>query len=245
VPDEITRSVTVAIEPAVARAEQIRASRTLPEILGAWEAHQRGPWQRELVDAASNLRAREWFERAIALDPGFAARHAWIVHTWLNEVYVYLSRDRAEGVALAEAHGLRALALDPQDASAYAALAWTSTADGDLGLALMRCDQALALHPNHVEAQRCRAGAPVWSGRLQEGRDVADDAQRELNYLALVYRAWHANHQHSCRQGPISPASLTRPLPGTHSSSPKPGNPWCLWLPLAHLKLKRFAALVS
>src|SRR5579863_465879 len=38
VQDEITRAVTVAIEPAVAGAEQVRAIRTLPENLGAWEA---------------------------------------------------------------------------------------------------------------------------------------------------------------------------------------------------------------
>jgi TolB-like protein len=85
VQDDITRSVVMAIEPAVLDAEQIHANRVLPENLGAWEAFHRGMWFLEQVDPVSNTKAREFFERAIALDPGFAPPHAWLVQTWLNE----------------------------------------------------------------------------------------------------------------------------------------------------------------
>ena len=44
VQDEITNAVTIAIEPAIADAEQRRALRKPPETLGAWEAYQHGLW---------------------------------------------------------------------------------------------------------------------------------------------------------------------------------------------------------
>src|SRR3569623_3596171 len=50
VQDDITRSVAMAIEPAVHDAEQVRANRVLPASLGAWEAIHRGMWFLEQVD---------------------------------------------------------------------------------------------------------------------------------------------------------------------------------------------------
>jgi adenylate cyclase len=173
VQDEITHAVTMAIGPAVAGAEQLRAARLHPGNLGAWEAFQRGMWQLDQFDPGSNTTARALFEQAIALDPRFAAPHAWIVHTYLNEIYAYFSRDNADAVRLAESHGLRAVALDPNDSAAHAALAWTAAAAGDAIGGLARADRALAINPNNVEAHRCRTSTLLWGGRLEEAREVA------------------------------------------------------------------------
>jgi hypothetical protein len=42
--DEITEAVTIAIAPAIAKAEQRRAMRKPPASLDAWAASQRGLW---------------------------------------------------------------------------------------------------------------------------------------------------------------------------------------------------------
>jgi adenylate cyclase len=173
VQDEITRAVTMAIGPAVADAEQLRAARLHPDNLGAWEAFQRGMWHLERVDADSNVTARELFRQAIELDPRFAAPHAWLVHTYLSKIYLFYSRNPAEAMRLAETHGLRAVALDPNDATAYAALAWTAAAAGDAAGGLARADRALAINPNQVEAHSCRASTLIWLGRMDEARNVS------------------------------------------------------------------------
>jgi len=191
VQDEITHAVTMAIEPAVAGAEQLRAARLHPENLGAWEAFQRGMWHLDQFDSASNTTARAFFEQAIALDPRFAAPHAWIVHTYLNEIYAYFSRDNAEAVRLAENHGLRAVALDPNDSAAHAALAWTATAAGDLLGGLARADRALAINPNNVDAHRCRTSALLWGERREEAREVA---QLCLRLSPRDVRSWISLH---------------------------------------------------
>jgi adenylate cyclase len=191
VQDEIAHAVTMAIEPAVADAEQLRAARAHPENLGAWEAFQRGMWHLEQVDPEANVAARELFQQAVALDPQFASPHAWLVHTYLNEIYLFHSRDPAEAVALAEKHGLRAVALDPNDAAAYSALAWIAAAAGDAVGGLARADRALTLNPNQVEAHRCRCSTLIWLDRVAAAREVA---QLCLRLSPRDSRSWISLH---------------------------------------------------
>jgi adenylate cyclase len=85
VQDEITAAVVMAIRPAVADAELKRALRRPPENLGAWEAYQRGLWHLGKVTPPDNERAREYFERAIALDGTFAAAYSELALTYVTE----------------------------------------------------------------------------------------------------------------------------------------------------------------
>lgn len=76
VQDEITDAVTIAIVPAIAQADQQRAMRKPPENLDAWAAYQRGLWHLGKATSDDNLLARQYFERAIDLDPGFSSGYA-------------------------------------------------------------------------------------------------------------------------------------------------------------------------
>jgi adenylate cyclase len=172
VQDDITGSVVMAIEPAVHDAEQLHANRVLPENLGAWEAFHRGMWFLDQVDPVSNLKAREFFERAIALDPGFAPPHAWLVQTWLNERHIFFNHGMADPAEFAKREAQRAVALDPNDAAGYAALAWAAYMSGDPSGGVALAKQALTLNPNNVDAHRALAQNLVWLDRLEESRDV-------------------------------------------------------------------------
>ena len=70
--DEITETVTVAIAPALAYAEQHRALRKPPGSLDAWAAYQRGLWHVGKFSPADNALAQKFFQQAIDLDPNFA-----------------------------------------------------------------------------------------------------------------------------------------------------------------------------
>ena len=192
VQDDITRSVVMAIEPAVHHAEQVHANRVLPENLGAWEAFHRGMWFLEQVDPVSNGKAREFFERAIALDPGFAPPHAWLVQTLMNERHVFFSHGTANPAEAARREAQRAVALDRNDAAGYAALAWAAYMSGDPSGGVAHARQALVLNPNHVEAHRALAQNLVWLDRVEEARDVL------LSCLRLCPRGsrnWLSLHQ--------------------------------------------------
>jgi TolB-like protein len=69
VQDEITEATTIAIAPAIADAEQLRAMRKLPASLDAWGAYQRGMWHLSKASAEDTILAEKFFQRAIDLDP--------------------------------------------------------------------------------------------------------------------------------------------------------------------------------
>ena len=192
VQDEITHAVAMAIEPAVHDAEQVRANRVLPENLGAWEAFHRGMWFLDRMDVEANDKARESFEHAIALDPRFAPPHAGMVQIYVNEIHVFFDHGRKNAAALATQEGLRAVALDPNDAAGYAALSWAAYMSGDPVGGVARAEQALALNPNNVEAYRALGQNLVWLDRMDESRDAL------LLCLRLCPRGsrnWMALHQ--------------------------------------------------
>jgi adenylate cyclase len=86
VQDEITAAVVTAIVPAVADAELRRVLRKPPDSLGAWEAYQRGLWHYAKANATDNERAKEFLERAVALDPACSAPYAALARAYLDEV---------------------------------------------------------------------------------------------------------------------------------------------------------------
>ena len=145
----------------------------------------------ERVDPQSNATARELFEQAIAIDPHFAQPHAWLVQTYLNDLYLFHLLDNVTAVALAETHALRAVGLDPNDATAHAALAWTASAAGDAVAGLARAERALTINPGHVDAHRCRTASLIWLGRLDEAREEGNLCLRLSPHDP---RSWMSQH---------------------------------------------------
>ena len=134
--DCITEALTTAINPAVADAELRRALRRPPENLGAWEAYQRGLWHMGKANASDNERAREFFRRAIELDPAFAAPHAMLAYAREWRFATDGIRPDHEAMEPAEVEARRAIELDPDDSIAGAVMSWAAMMDGDYGAAL-------------------------------------------------------------------------------------------------------------
>jgi TolB-like protein len=88
VQDEITAAMTTAILPAVMKAEIRRVIRKPPKSLRAWEAYQRGLRHMGKGSAEDNGRAKQFFERAVALDPTFAPAYSGLAaHTSMTGQY--------------------------------------------------------------------------------------------------------------------------------------------------------------
>src|SRR5262249_5978620 len=122
VQDEITERIAATIEPELARAELERARRKRPENLDAWDLYQRGLWHVWQFSAQDNAAARELFERAAALDPGFSPFFASLaLCRLLDHTLRYRpASERSVDAALEAAQ--QAVALDDKDASAHAVL---------------------------------------------------------------------------------------------------------------------------
>jgi len=172
VQDEITRAVAAAIGPAIVDVERQRAVRKPPENLGAWEAYQRGFWHVSKHDADENEAARRLFQRAIELDPGFAAAYSGVALTYCMGAATFYSIDYAEGRRLGEQFARKAIALDENDADAHARLARALSISGDAEGAHQEAEYALSINVNCADAFAVKGAALIFSGRREEGREA-------------------------------------------------------------------------
>ena len=168
VQDEITEAVTVAIAPAIAAAEQQRALRKPPDSLDAWAAYQRGLWHLSKASAEDNALAERFFQRAIDLDPIFAAAYTGLATAVVRAGTQFHARDVADALSAAEALARRAVALDGGDAEARARLAIMFAARDPQG-AQAEAERALTISPNLADAHGALAVVLTFSGRPQEG----------------------------------------------------------------------------
>ncbi len=191
VQDEITSAVILAIGPAIVGAEQQRAVRKPSESLGAWDAYMRGLWHLARLDPGENDKARELFERAIQLDPNLSQAYQGLVYSYIDEIRIFNTRGHDETLPIVEPLAHRAIALDPNDANAHAALGWVLETAGDHEGALDRAEQALALNPNCADAYRLKGVSLVFSGKHRDGYETL------LTHLRLNPRDpanWRAFH---------------------------------------------------
>jgi len=186
VQDEITARVSGAILPALERSERERAARKPPHSLDAWESYHRGMWHLAHVDAAENEKARTFLQRAVDLDPRFAAAEAAFALTYLNEITLFRPPSRAENIARALDHARRAIDIDATEAGAHAAMARALWMSGHHADSLAAADLAVSLDPNSATAHGAAGGARLWGGRPREAIDPLQTALRLSPFDPLV-----------------------------------------------------------
>jgi adenylate cyclase len=226
VQDEITTAVIRAIGPVVADAEQRRTLREPPGNLGAWEAYQRGLWHLSQYKLEDIPRAREFFNRALELDPTLAAVHTGLAGLYRSESGFFASRPLAEATALAADEARKAVDLDPTDAEAHAHLSSALGGLGDFSAAFDHVERALSIDPNCVFAYHAKGWLLLYSGRPAEGREMTLFAMRldprsKLNmrrrgYIAMSYY-FEADYENALAVG--------QRLLADH-----PGHPWVVLL---------------
>jgi adenylate cyclase len=193
--DEITDAVTIAVAPAIARAEQQRAVRKPPGSLDAWAAYQRGIWHWSKFSADDNALAQKFFQQAIDLDPTFSGGYTGLAMAQLVAAGGFQTRNLAETLTSAEALARRAIALDGADAEAHSTLGATLCSRGDYEGALAEAERALAITPNLAGAHATLGATRIFSGGPKEGLAALETSIRldphdpllpsRLNRLAL------------------------------------------------------------
>ncbi len=169
VQDEITGAVTIAIAPAIAQAERHRAMRKPPANLDAWAAYQRGLWHLSHVSPDENVLSEKFFRQAIALDPNFSGGHIGLSYTMTDAGSTFRLLDLGEALRASEVCARRAVALDPMDPEARAALSGVFAHHGEVAAAQAEAEQALALSPNLASAHGALSATLIYSGRAREG----------------------------------------------------------------------------
>jgi Flp pilus assembly protein TadD len=164
----------------------------------AYDAYLLGRFYWNRRNAADLLRATDYFQRAVTLDPSFAEAHVGLADTYSLYGY-YLVRDlsRAEAYERAEESARRAIGLDSTNAAAWASLANILTYGAwEWEAADSAFRRAIALDPEYPIARYWFAENLLIVGRIDEAKaqaqratelDPASPVAHHILGTALVY----------------------------------------------------------
>ena len=189
--DEISQAIVEVLKVKLARPDQpmVRRSTSNP---AAYQAYLEGRYNFQQYTPTSLARCSQYYERAIQLDPDYAAPHAGLAETYLYQTN-YAPAPIGEVLPKALAAAERAIALAPDAAEGFIARGFVrGTCQYDWHAAGADFDRALELNPESPLAHYRRA---VWYlmplGRMDE---TVTEARRsaELDPLSPLYRGVEA-----------------------------------------------------
>lgn len=186
VQDELTISVVGVIEPTLRKAEIERARRKRPDSLGAHDLYLRAlPFAFTAMPQDAD-EALTLLERAIELEPDYAAAHAIVA--WCHEQRYLRGGLHEETRQAALRHARTALALGEDDAAALATAAFVvAVVDSDYETAVGAFDRSFALSSSSALALGFSSIVRAWIGDDAMAIEQARRAIRLSPFDPLLY----------------------------------------------------------
>ena len=176
--DEVAEQIVHALAVKLTTDEEERLAQALKVDPDAYDILLRGLELYRRYSKETNVEAREYFERAVAIDPDFARAHADIALTHAQDAFHGWAESPERSSQLALEKAQHALTLDHNSRVGRFALAYTY-------LNMKRYDEALAenrreleLDPNHAEGHAQRGLILSYVGQPAEGLDAIRTAMR-------------------------------------------------------------------
>jgi TolB-like protein/Flp pilus assembly protein TadD len=164
--DAITRQISGALAVRVTNVEQARVAAKPPGSLEAYELVLRGRDFLSRLNRSATSNARTMFERAIELDPNYAAAFVGLSRADLFAVNHGWTPDPAGTLRRAESLARKAIGIDEFDPAAYALLGRIYTRLGEYERAVGVLNRAMALNPSDPENYAGLGDALLWGGEL-------------------------------------------------------------------------------
>jgi len=150
--DEIVTAIVGAIEPELLKFERNRIADRPQYNEDAYELYQRGMWHHYRLSKDDNLRAQDFFRRALAIDAQYPQATAALAIAVLNAAYLGWAKNTECNYAEAYELALRAVSLDARYPNAHFALGlvcmWTRRSDR----AMIEFEEAIKLDPSFAAA---------------------------------------------------------------------------------------------
>ena len=171
--DEIVTAIVGAIEPELLKFERNRIADRPQYNEDAYELYQRGMWHHYRLSKDDNLRAQDFFRRALAIDAQYPQATAALAIAVLNAAYLGWAKNTECNYAEAYELALRAVSLDARYPNAHFALGlvcmWTRRSDR----AMIEFEEAIKLDPSFAAAYVILGQMYLYSGRPEEAITLA------------------------------------------------------------------------
>ena len=190
--EEISREISEKLRLKLSGAEKKQLSKRYTENTEAYHLYLKGRfyWNKRTTEGLK--KGIEYFERAIALDPGYGLAYAGLSDSY-NILVSYSALAPHEAFPKAKVAAIRALEIDSRLAEAHTALAFVKFGyDWDWVEAERGFKQAIKLNPGYSFAHNFYAVLLSALGRFDEALEHINQAQ-ELDPLSLpinTNRGW-------------------------------------------------------
>ena len=183
--DEITQSVTAAIEPKLVEAEGVHSQGRSPDDLAAWDLVMRAVARFWRMTTAESEAAIDMLRLAVQRYPNYAPAHSMLAFALLVSDHVgWATAGSSSRVAANLAH--RAAELDDEDPWAHLALGYLAFAARQTEDAVGEFKRALDLNPNFAAAYGYLGWAVVFDGRHEEAIEYFQRAFRMSPHDPLI-----------------------------------------------------------
>lgn len=190
--DEIVSRLAGQLETQLIAAEARHAERAPhPDSM---DLYFRGSaWLNKGWTAETLAQAHDFFERALAFDPGNIEAMVGAAFADAVSAAAYIAHDRTARFAAAEAALLRALSLAPNHALAHLAMGVVQIYTNRMTQGIAQCERALALDRNLALAHAFIGNAKIFDGRSEETEHHVLEAlrfsPRDTNANAFMFFA--------------------------------------------------------
>ncbi|MEZ5833805.1 MAG: BTAD domain-containing putative transcriptional regulator [Dongiaceae bacterium] len=175
--DEVVRAIVATISGEIEAAGIEKARRKRTDSLAAYDCFLRGLEHFNRGGSEDTVPGRDFFARAIEIDPGFARAHAFLAWALVEIFWTKMYSDREgaqEALATALQAAQRAVTLDSNDALCHWSLGFVHFARKSLDLAAHHFDLATKLNLNDAEGTARCSVLKVFAGKPEESlRSIA------------------------------------------------------------------------
>jgi len=190
--DEITQSVTAAIEPKLVAAEGIHCQSRSADDLGAWQLVTRAIDHYGRMTTNESDKAIELLRQAVRQYPDYAPAHSMLAFMlvvsghvgWIpeNDNYDYATELTVKASEFAH----RAVELDPEDPWAHLALGYLAFTDRRTEETVREYMRAIELNPNFATAYGYLGWAYVFDGQSEKALGYFQQAIRMSPHDPLI-----------------------------------------------------------
>jgi adenylate cyclase len=192
VQSELTTEIVAQLAPYIGRSEAAAAAQRPTDNLQAYDLvlRARHRYRHGAQDAEALMEARGIYQRALEMDPAYAAARAGLALTYIADV-ARRSNGRATSheleLGLSEAR--QAVRLDPNLSLGYQVISFGLAVQGDYAGGLQAAKRAVELNPNDPDSMMALAKAQVRFGDYADAVANAERARR-LHPMAPEYYAY-------------------------------------------------------
>jgi adenylate cyclase len=165
VQDEVVRTITATLVGKVGLAHRDRAQSKLPSSMDAYDWFVQGRELYSTTTLGDNNKAIVMFEKAVALDPGFAAAYALLAQAHLRDWITFWEKLPEQSYQQVWVNARKSKELDDTDSVTQASLGYAYLFKGDYDQAYVHLNRALELNPGDTDALIFMSRFEMLSGR--------------------------------------------------------------------------------